>query len=99
VLEQARAVAAECNLHYRRAPDFVRRQMNQGFFEKLWLSQDGTVERYAMTEPFAALLGRGGLTAARHVGQGSNKDQEGFDAGEAELGGKSENPTSVEGRG
>lgn len=30
VLEQALAVAAECNLHYRQAPDFVRRQMNQG---------------------------------------------------------------------
>jgi hypothetical protein len=99
VLEQALAVAAQCNLQYRRAPEFVRRQMNQGFFEKLWIGQDGSVEHWEMTGPFGALLSPAGLPASRHVGQGSNKDQAGLGAGQAELGGESETPTSVEGRG
>jgi hypothetical protein len=65
----------------------------------LWIAQDGTVERCELTEPFAALLGGSGLTAAWQVSQGSNKDQDGLDVGQAELGGENESPTSVEGRG
>lgn len=99
VLEQALAVAAECNVQYRRAPEFVRRQMNQGFYKKLWIAQDGMVEHCELTEPFAALLGWGGLPAGRQVGRGLNKDQRRFEAGQAGLGGQLETPTSGEGRG
>lgn len=98
VIEQALAVAANCHVQYQVAPDFVRRQINQGFFEKLWISQDGHVERYQLTEPFAVLLergGTGGLTAAR-VGQRESGDE---GAGEADLGGDENTPTSGEGRG
>ncbi|GAA5158267.1 recombinase family protein [Pseudonocardia eucalypti] len=99
VLEQALAVAGECNVQYRRAPDFVKRQMNQGFYKRLWIAQDGTVERYELTEPFAALLGGDGLTAVRARVRGSNAEPTGFEAGEAVLGGESKTPTSVGGRG
>jgi hypothetical protein len=38
------------------APEPIRRQINQGFFVKLFIGQDGSVERAELTEPFAALL-------------------------------------------
>ena len=56
LLEQALAVAGSCWLHYQAAPAKIRRQMNQGFFEKLWIGQDGTVIKAELTEPFQALL-------------------------------------------
>lgn len=34
----------------------MKRQINQGFFTKLLIYQDGTVERAELTEPFAQLL-------------------------------------------
>ncbi|HEY0637394.1 MAG TPA: hypothetical protein VGD67_07090 [Pseudonocardiaceae bacterium] len=33
----------------------MRKQINQGFFEKLFIDLDGTVERFILTEPFASL--------------------------------------------
>jgi hypothetical protein len=39
---------------HRGAP--IRRQINQGFFVKLFIGQDGSVARAELTEPFAALL-------------------------------------------
>lgn len=78
VLEQALAVAGSCQANYRRAPGFVRRQINQGFFEKLLIEQDGSVEGAELTEPFAVLTaerrdrrgGSGGLTAATDTAEG-----------------------------
>lgn len=70
VLEQALAVAASCSLQYEAAPDKVRRQMNQGFFEKLWIAQDGSVARAEMTEPFAVLLD--GESAGAVLGANAN---------------------------
>ena len=58
LLEQALKIAGSCWLHYAAAPPFVRRQMNQGFFEKLWIGLDGSVERAELTAPFAALQAR-----------------------------------------
>jgi hypothetical protein len=49
-------VAGHCQRHYAAAPPPIRRQINQGFFKKLYLGQDGTVERYELTEPFRQLL-------------------------------------------
>ena len=98
VLEQALAVAGSCHTHYVGAPDFVKRQINQGFFKRLMIQQDGTVEQVELTEPFAALMawnGAGGLTAAR---KGRSKIA-GTDEGQAELRKDDNTPTSGEGRG
>ena len=53
-----------CRSHRRRrlgmsatAPNAIRRQINQGFFEKLFIGEDGNVVRAELTEPFRALLG------------------------------------------
>lgn len=86
VLEQALAVAGACNVQYRRAPNFVRRQMNQGFFKKIWIAEDGTVERAELTEPFAASLGWDGVVAANRAGQRLRTDPEDSETGEADLG-------------
>ncbi|OLT23156.1 hypothetical protein BJF78_07310 [Pseudonocardia sp. CNS-139] len=59
VLEQALTVAAHCHRQYAGAPQRVKRQINQGFFTKLWIGQDGTAERFELTEPFAVLLEQG----------------------------------------
>jgi site-specific DNA recombinase len=58
-LRRALTAASHCERAYLTAPDHVKRQINQGFFEKLFISEDGTVERAEMTEPFAALLDAG----------------------------------------
>ena len=55
-LEDALTVAGSCHRHYEAAPDFVKRQINQGFFRKLIIDSDGTVARAELTEPFAQLL-------------------------------------------
>ncbi len=55
-LEDALIVAGNCHRHYEAAPAFVKRQINQGFFKKLLIHQDGTVEHAELTEPFAQLL-------------------------------------------
>ncbi len=58
-LSRALVAASHCERAYLTAPDHVKRQINQGFFEKLYIREDGTVERAAMTEPFTALLDAG----------------------------------------
>jgi site-specific DNA recombinase len=55
-LRRALTVASSCHRHYEKAPPHVRRQINQGFFTKLFIDQDGSVERAELTEPFATLL-------------------------------------------
>ena len=55
-LEDALTVAGNCHRHYETAPDFVKREINQGFFRKLIIDSDGTVERAELTKPFAQLL-------------------------------------------
>ena len=34
----------------------VRRQLNQGFFTKLFIARDGSIERAELTEPFVSLM-------------------------------------------
>lgn len=48
---------------YLSAPNHIRRQINQGFFEKLYIGEDGSVERAEFTEPFRALLDAGRTVA------------------------------------
>ena len=45
----------------------MRRQINQGFLEKLFIDRDGEVARAELTEPFGPLLpvGQAALSAAR----------------------------------
>lgn len=56
-LNRALAIAGRCHQEYVAAEPAIRRQINQGFFEKIYVAQDGSIERYDLTEPFAALLG------------------------------------------
>lgn len=55
-LVRALAAAEHCERAYLTAPHNVRRQINQGFFVKLFIDEDGEVARAELTEPFAALL-------------------------------------------
>ncbi|MEV8439066.1 recombinase family protein [Actinosynnema sp. NPDC051121] len=54
-LEAAIRVAERITYGYLDAPDQVRRQINQGFFKKLFIGEDGSVERAELQEPFASL--------------------------------------------
>jgi site-specific DNA recombinase len=56
-LSRALVAASHCERAYLTAPGHVKRQINRGFFEKLYINQDGLVEHAALTEPFAALSG------------------------------------------
>lgn len=55
-LQATLTVADNCQQHYAQAPPNIRRQLNQGFFTKLFIDQNGSVERAELTEPFATLL-------------------------------------------
>ena len=55
-LHQALTVASTCREQYLAAPPHIRRQINQGFFTRLLIAPDGSVERAELTEPFATLL-------------------------------------------
>lgn len=57
-LNAALSIASRCDRQYGSAPPAQRRLLNQGFFKKLFIDQDGDVERFEMTEPFATLLDR-----------------------------------------
>ncbi len=63
--EDTLTVAGNCHRHYEAAPEFVKRQINQGFSRKLLIHQDGTVQRAELTEPFAQLLAPNWHAAAR----------------------------------
>jgi site-specific DNA recombinase len=58
-LSLALNAAAHCEVAYLSAPDAIRRQINQGFFERLLIGEDGGVERAELTEPFRLLLDDG----------------------------------------
>jgi site-specific DNA recombinase len=55
-LKAALTAATHCTGAYVNAPPDIRRQINQGFFQKLYIGEDGSVEERELTEPFAALL-------------------------------------------
>lgn len=56
-LTRALYVAGTCQAQYKGALPHIRRQINQGFFKKLYINTDGSVERADLTEPFAQVLG------------------------------------------
>jgi site-specific DNA recombinase len=58
-LTAALHAASRCQAAYLTAPNHIRRQINQGFFKKLFIGDDGDVERAELTEPFATLLDAG----------------------------------------
>lgn len=55
-LNLALEMAKDCANQYLVANPRIRRLINQGLFKKLYINEDGTVERFEMTEPFATLL-------------------------------------------
>lgn len=55
-LARALTAAGHCSDAYHEAPPAVRRQYNQGFFEKLYIDEDGSVQAADLNQPFAALL-------------------------------------------
>ncbi|GAA4550038.1 recombinase family protein [Amycolatopsis samaneae] len=65
VLAGALEAASHCEQAYLTAPDTIRRQINQGFFTKLFIGEDGNVESAELTEPFAAILADTSLVYAR----------------------------------
>lgn len=73
-LERLLKVAGDCEAHYLGAPPSIRRQMNQGLFQKLYIHQDGHVEHAEFTEPFATLL------TERHASRGASPSQGPSDA-------------------
>ena len=48
--------AAHVSSQYEAAPPAIRKQINQGFFQKIYIGEDETVARVDFTEPFARLL-------------------------------------------
>ncbi len=55
-LKRALAAAGHCADAYQQAPAAIRRQLNQGFFEKLFIAEDGNVQGADLHQPFAGLL-------------------------------------------
>jgi site-specific DNA recombinase len=54
-LEACIAHLNDCHAAYLHAPPTVRRQLNQAFFDKIYVDEDGTI-RFGIAEPFALLL-------------------------------------------
>lgn len=80
-LTEALAVAGSCEQAYLLAPDSIKRQINQGLFVKLFIGEDGSVERTELTEPFAALVTSGmpGPAAPDHLRDGEAPSQNGIE--------------------
>ena len=57
-LERALDIAQHCARLYEVAKPPTRRMMNQGFFSRLYIAEDGTVEDAELQEPFVQLLAR-----------------------------------------
>ena len=56
-LDAALKAATNCQGAYASAPDHIRKQINQGFFEKLFIGEDGGIARAVFTKPFQAIFG------------------------------------------
>jgi site-specific DNA recombinase len=54
-LDQALGMAGDCHAMYVRAPAKLRREINQTFFEKVYIDEDG-VAGHELARPFALLL-------------------------------------------
>ncbi|MCU1685430.1 MAG: recombinase family protein [Amycolatopsis sp.] len=57
-LGRALEIAGQCADAYREAVPAIRRQFNQGFFKKLYIAEDGSVQEGDLNQPFAALMAR-----------------------------------------
>jgi site-specific DNA recombinase len=74
-LGRALAIAGHCSEAYQQAPPAIRRQLNQGFFQKLYVSDDGSVKEADLNQPFAALLaGTTGVQASVPRQNGAPRD-------------------------
>ena len=78
-LQAALTVAGNCHQRYAQAPPHVRRQLNQGFFTKLFIARDGSVEQAELTEPFASLMDHEVGAPDWQTGGGAQNVLEGLD--------------------
>jgi site-specific DNA recombinase len=62
-LERALHVAGSCKTEYSDAAPAIRRLMNQGFFRKLFVARDGTIDDAELLDPFSGLLARDTLVS------------------------------------
>lgn len=85
-LEDALGVAGRCAEEYATAPPAVRRLVNQGFFEKLYVDEDGGIELVDWTEPFRQLLG-GGVEGDAPSADETDTSEDAQTPPSAELGG------------
>jgi len=60
-LGRALDIATHCARLYEVAKAPTRRMMNQGFFRRLYVAQDGSIEDAELNEPFVQLLARDGV--------------------------------------
>lgn len=79
------AAAGHCEVAYLSAPDTVRRQINQGFFKRLLIGEDGTVEHAELTEPFAAILEAGEAIQAQADAEPLGREDNGTDDAEMNV--------------
>lgn len=79
-LTMALTIAGRCADAYQQAAPAIRRQFNQGFFKKLYIAEDGSVQEGDLNQPFAALR-LGPETADPGMGQTDDTqiDTETFD--------------------
>jgi site-specific DNA recombinase len=85
-LQAALRTAERVHHAYLEAPSHIRRQINQGFFTKVWIGEDGSVERVELQEPFAAVMA-GAEEATQALAR--RKSLGGVDAQGTEAGGSS----------
>jgi site-specific DNA recombinase len=81
-LEAALKTAANCPAAYLAAPPSIRKQINQGFFERLLIGEDGEVQHAELTAPFSPLLDPG-MVAIPAPRRGETSQGDGDDAFEA----------------
>lgn len=55
-IKRALGIAQNCHRYYKTSHAKERRMLNQGFFSRLYIDDDGTVAEAELTEPFVHLL-------------------------------------------
>lgn len=67
LLDAALNLAAHCYALYENATKRERRMFNQGFFTRLYVAADGSIDRAELQEPFVQLLARDEDTIVRRI--------------------------------
>jgi hypothetical protein len=67
LLDAALNLAAHCYALYENATKRERHMFNQGFFTRLYLAEDGSIDRAELQEPFVQLMARDEDTIVRRI--------------------------------